>query len=121
MPDAKRVVALLLVPLPGDGGGGLVKTWRPQGNGRPPMVWKGPMGWNSGPPYLQHSALPLWWNGELVGMGWDVARRFFLEHVDPSGLVSDHDLESILQDRSPSLHQCRIVAEQMFNLGFVAQ
>lgn len=118
MSGEKHVVALLMVPLPGEPSG-LVKTWKPQGNGRPPLAWKGPMGWNTGPPYLQHSALPLWWNDELVGLGWDITRRFLLENTELSQRRSDHEVERILQQMWPSFQECRIIAEQMANLGFV--
>jgi hypothetical protein len=118
MPDEKRVIALLLVAVEASG---LAKTWKPQGNGRPPLVWKGPLGWNTGPPYLLHSALPLWWNDELVGMGWDIARRFFLENTEPHQRRSDQDLEVILDKQWPSLQECRLLAEQLRNLGHVSR
>jgi hypothetical protein len=115
----KHVLALLLVPPPGDES--FTKTWRPQGNGRPPLVWKGPMGWNTGPPYLQHSALPLWWNDELVGLGWDIVRRWLLESAALERQRSDHDLEAILHRAWPSYRECRLVAEQMENHGLLSR
>jgi hypothetical protein len=112
MADAEvPVVAVLVEPAGTDSG--LAKSWRPRGNGRPPLAWKGPMGWDvSGPPYLQRIAVPLWWDGAVVGAGWDLARRFLAERggTDP-----------VLQAMWPTVADCRTVARQLVAGGFATR
>lgn len=120
MDDGKdQVVALLVEPVVGEQG--LAKSWRPRGNGRPPLAWKGPAGWDvSGPPYLQRVALPLWWDGRLVGMGWDIARRFLLDHTTPAQRDSD-ELGAILAVSRPTVDECRVAAEGLWRFGFATR
>jgi hypothetical protein len=79
-------IAVLVVPAEGDPGGLLALA---MGGGQPPVVRRcvsmivdvGAVRWVPGAPQLRgrknrrETALPLWWDGDVVAEGWDRARR----------------------------------------------